>query len=200
MIADGFDHRGNAAVANTETLSRHATDVSFAAGGAIKGNIANNDVFFRNERGKLRRKDNDFAARQAFADVIVRIAFEVKSHSLGHEGTETLAGAAGEVNLDSVFRQSLGTPAPGDFRTDNSPDDAIHISDWQNGNDFFLSLDCGSAKPQQEGIVQSLVQTMVLRNLAESSDFGGHFWLVQDVAEIQALGLPMFDRFPYFET
>ena len=55
---------------------------------------------------RLRRIDDELAAAQAFAEIIVRIAFEFERHALGHERAEALAGAAVELELHGVFGQA----------------------------------------------------------------------------------------------
>jgi len=74
------------------TFSGHAADVGFAAGRAIKGDVAHDNILFGNEGGIGWRIDNDFSAGKAFADIIIRVAFKVEGHTLWHEGTEALPG------------------------------------------------------------------------------------------------------------
>ena len=86
----------------------------------------------------FRRIHDDLAAGQAFADVIVGVAFQGEGHALGHERAEALAGAAGEMNFDGVFRQTFRAPAPGDFAADDRADDAVDVADGQRGDRLFL--------------------------------------------------------------
>src|ERR1051325_9762940 len=44
MIADGFDYGSDSTVANAEPLASHATDVGFASSGAVKRDIADDDI------------------------------------------------------------------------------------------------------------------------------------------------------------
>ena len=46
VVAHALDHRVHAAVAHAEALAGHAADVGLAAGGAIEGHVADDDVFF----------------------------------------------------------------------------------------------------------------------------------------------------------
>ena len=55
MIADRFDDGVDARVADAEALARQAADVGFAAGGAVKGDVADDDVFLGDERRAGRR-------------------------------------------------------------------------------------------------------------------------------------------------
>src|ERR1700690_3935855 len=47
VVADSFDHCRRSGVANGKTLARHTVKKRFAAGSAIQGNVANQDVAFR---------------------------------------------------------------------------------------------------------------------------------------------------------
>ena len=58
----------------------HAADVRLAAGCAIQSHVADDDVLVRHERRAGRRRDDQLAARQAFADVVVGVAFEEECH------------------------------------------------------------------------------------------------------------------------
>ena len=46
VIADAFDHRGRAGVADGEALAGHAVEEDFAAGGAVEHDVADENVFF----------------------------------------------------------------------------------------------------------------------------------------------------------
>jgi hypothetical protein len=46
VVTHAFYHGFHAAVAHAEALAGHPADIGLAAGRAIKGHIANNDVFF----------------------------------------------------------------------------------------------------------------------------------------------------------
>ena len=53
VIADAFDDRGRAAVADGKSFAGDAADESFAAGRAVKRDVADDDVFFRVERRRF---------------------------------------------------------------------------------------------------------------------------------------------------
>src|SRR6266850_2145577 len=190
----------DSAVADRETFSRHPADVGFAAGGSVKSDVADDNVFFGDKSGSFGWMNNNFAARQAFADVIVGIAFEEESHAFGHERAEALPGAAGEINLDGIFGKTLDTPASGDFAADNRADHAVHIANWKRGHHLLLTLDRWSADLEQHGIVQGLFEAMVLRDLAKAANIGRHLGLIKDLGEIETVGFPMIDGLPDFQA
>ena len=141
-----------------------------------------------------RRQDHELAAREAFAEVIVGVAFKVEGHAPGHERPETLAGTAVEVNPDGVLGQTLRPPAAGDFAADDGADHAMHVPDRQVGPHLLFALDRRLAELAQHGVVQRFLQAVVLGNLAEPAHLRRDFGLVKDAGEIQAPGLPMIHR------
>ena len=45
----GLNDGADAAVPDAEALAGGASDIGFAAGGAIEGDVADDDIFFRNK-------------------------------------------------------------------------------------------------------------------------------------------------------
>ncbi len=99
VIADAFDDRRGAAVADREALAGLAGHEERAAGRAVEDRVAG-DHLRRRERGRPRRQDRDLAAGHALADVVVRLALEDQPHAADRERAEALAGAAGEPGGD----------------------------------------------------------------------------------------------------
>ncbi len=138
VIAEAFDDGGGAGVADGEALAGHAVEEGFAAGGAVEDDVADQDILFGHEGGAARRVDDDAAAGEAFADVIVGIAFEFEGDAVGEEGAEALAGGAGELEVDGVVGQAGRAVAAGDFAAEHGADGAVHVADRQ------LDFDRGS--------------------------------------------------------
>src|SRR5439155_13615662 len=88
VIAHGQHYRVDAAVADAEALAGHAADVGLAGGRAVEGHVAGDDVFARHEGRAGGRVDDDLAAGQALAEVVVGVAFEDQRHPLGNERAE----------------------------------------------------------------------------------------------------------------
>src|SRR6185369_6141587 len=59
----------------------------------------------------------------------------------------------------------------------------------------FLPLDGGFAECEQCRVVERLVKTVILRNLAVTPNLGSHFGLIKDLAKIQSARLPVIDCF-----
>ena len=66
-----------------------------------------------------RRIDDQPAARESLADVIVGVAFELQRDALGQERAEALSGRAGEVEVDGVVRQALPSRSAARFRRES---------------------------------------------------------------------------------
>ena len=60
--------------------------------------------------GPGRRIDDDLAAGEPLAEVIVGVAFEHERHAARHERAEALAGRALEMDADRVVGQGLAVP------------------------------------------------------------------------------------------
>src|SRR5207247_1518560 len=76
-----------------------------AAGGAVEGDVADDDVVLGLERRRSRREDDEPSAREALTPVVVGVALQRERHAAGHEGAEGLAGRAGEVHAHGVVGQ-----------------------------------------------------------------------------------------------
>ena len=132
VIADAFDHRRRAGVADREALAGHAVEEGLAAGRAVEHHVADQDVLFRQERRSLAAdRRSDLAAGEAFADVIVGVAFEFERDALGQERAEALPGRAGELEVDRVVRQPCRAVPPRDLAAQHRADGAMHVADRQ---------------------------------------------------------------------
>src|SRR6185312_5754825 len=83
MVAGAFDDRDRAGVAHRETLAGDAAEIAFSLGRAVHHGVADDDGFFRHDAGIARRLDDDAAARQALADIVVAFAFKLESDAAG---------------------------------------------------------------------------------------------------------------------
>ena len=193
MVTHGFNDGLDAGVADTEALARHTADENFALGRTIQRDVADDHVLFRCKGAGRRRIQDQFATAQALAEVVVGVAFEREGHALGHERTEALACTALEGDLDGVLRQAGGAALASQFSAGDGSGDAVDVADRQGRLDLFAPLNGRSAQRQQLGDVQRLVDAMVLDHLAVTPHFRAGFRLVEDLAEVDALGLPVLD-------
>src|SRR5262249_50920916 len=102
VVADTLDDRVDPAVAHAEPLAGHAAHAGLATRRAVEGDVADDDVLLGDERALLRREDDERAAREPLAPVVVGVALEGEADTARDESAEALPGRAGEVNLDRV--------------------------------------------------------------------------------------------------
>ena len=107
VVADALDDGLGAAVADGETLAGTAAEEGLAAGGAVEGHVADDDVLRRIERRVLRRVHRHESAGQALAGIVVRLPFEVERDTPSQEGPEALSRRTEKVDPNGVLRQSL---------------------------------------------------------------------------------------------
>ncbi len=196
IVAHRLDDRIRAAVAHGKALARHAADVRLTARRTVKADVADDDVLLRNERGPGRREHDDLAARESLAEVIVGVAFECKRHATRHERAEALAGGSPEMNAHRVRRQALGSPLPRDLAPRDRTDHAIHVADGQLRAHRRAALNGRFAEVEQCRDVERLLEPVILLDLPEAPDVGAHVRLIQDVAEVETLRLPVGDGLP----
>ena len=71
VVAGAFDDGDGAGVAHGEALAGDAAEIAFARDRAVEHGVADDDRLFRHDAGIGRRADDDAAARQALADIVV---------------------------------------------------------------------------------------------------------------------------------
>ena len=75
VVARALDHRDGAGVAHREALARDAAEVALARDRAVQHRVADHDrVLGRRPCSASRRPDDQLAARQTLADVVVGVA------------------------------------------------------------------------------------------------------------------------------
>jgi len=82
VIADAFDDRVHAGVADAEAFADDAAEVDLAGDRAIADDVAGDDILLGLESGGERlgrRIDDDLAAGEAFAEIVVGVAFEFRA-------------------------------------------------------------------------------------------------------------------------
>ncbi len=81
VVADAFDNRQGAGVADCEALARDAADVSLTLGRTVENGVARDDRMIGVGRALGIGLDDDLAARQALADIVVDVALKVEGHA-----------------------------------------------------------------------------------------------------------------------
>src|SRR5690606_30427199 len=82
VIADALDHRPRAAVAHAEALGRAAAEERAASGRAVERDVADQHVLLGRESAFARRVDDQPAAGEPLADIVVAVALELERDAL----------------------------------------------------------------------------------------------------------------------
>src|SRR6266852_7128150 len=98
VIADSFDYSGSSGVADGKALASNPVKKRFAAGCAVEGNVADQNIFLGGESGSAGRIHHQPSTGQTLADVIVGLAFERKRDSLRQERAQALPRRSFELN------------------------------------------------------------------------------------------------------
>src|SRR5579872_780040 len=131
VIADALDYGGCSRVAHSEAFARNSVEESFAAGGAVQSDVADDDVFFRGESRLPRRINNNLAAGKSLADVVVGVAFERERDALRQKCTQALSRRSGEMDADGIVRQTGRAIAAGDLTAQDSADGTVNVAHRQ---------------------------------------------------------------------
>src|SRR5690606_27455522 len=118
-----------------------AAEVAFALYGAVQNGIADNDRFFRNDTGEGIRPDDQPAARQAFADVIVGFADQVERYAARHPGSEALPRGTFQRQPNRIVWQPLVSVALGDDPREHGANRSVGVLDRDLRADGFLFLE-----------------------------------------------------------
>jgi hypothetical protein len=104
VVACPFDYCCGAGVADGEAFACASVGVEVAACGSVEAGVADDHVAAGVEGGACRGFDDDFAAVDTFAYVVVAFACEVEADSFVVECTEALSGCALEVEGELSFK------------------------------------------------------------------------------------------------
>ncbi len=107
MIADSLDDGDGAGVPHREALPGETPNVRAAGGGAVEHGVADDHVLFGPERRVAGRSDREHAAREPFADVVVRVPDERQLETRREPGAERLPRGAVELIPPTLAQPAL---------------------------------------------------------------------------------------------
>ena len=200
MIAHCFDDGIDTTITHRKALACHATHKQLATGRAVQRDVADDHVVLRREGRILRREDGDSSTGEPLADVIVGIALETERHATRHERPKTLTRRAIEADADRVIGQTGGAPLASDLTARDGTDDAIDVTDLERAFDLLTALDRRLADIEQLRRIQRLLEAVILRDRLTTTDLGAEIRLIENVAEVEAVRLPMINSCLYFKA
>ena len=165
----------DAAVAHAEALARHAAEIDFAGGRAVERDVADDDVLLGDEGRSRRRIDDDLAAGQALADVVVGIAFEREaSCPCGMNAPKLWPAEPLNLQLDRVLGQALGAPAACVISLPVIvPTTRLTLRIGSSAVDLLAALDRRLAELEQRRDVERLLEAVILRRSVQKRPTSG---------------------------
>src|SRR5690606_13711121 len=88
VVANALNDRRGSRVTDRESFRSDATEEASARSGTVQADVADQDVLLRLENGGPRWVDDQATTGQALADVVVRVALQLKRDTGGQEGAE----------------------------------------------------------------------------------------------------------------
>src|SRR5690348_4634621 len=183
MRAGAFDNRHRARVAHSEAFAGDAAEIAFAADRAVKHGVADDDALVARQLAVARRIDDQPAARQALAGVVVGRAFERESDAVRQEAAERLAAGALEANVDGGVRQAGVAIAPRYFAGQHGADGPVDVAHWQLDRDL-LTLFQRRLGERDQLVIERLFEPVVLRLALIGLGAGRYLRPIEHAAEI----------------
>ena len=196
MIAAAFDDGFRAGVADAEAFADDAADVDLAVDRAVADDVAGDDVLLGAEGRVLGREDGDAPAGQAFADVVVGVAFQQQRDAAGEEAAEALAGRAGELEGDRVVGQAGLAVLLGDFARERGADGAIGVLDRKLGGNLFAALERRLRQRNQLACCPAIVPGHDPASARCEWRRPAARGLIENRRQVQMLGLPVIATHP----
>ena len=183
--------RERAAVPDAEPLAGHAAEVGLAARGAVEHHVADQDVLLGHEGRLARGEDDELAAREALAEVVVGVSFERQRDAARHEGAEALPRRAREMDADGVVREPVRAVKARHFRAEDGAHRAVDVPDGQPDVHRLPALERLAAERHEGRHVEGFLEPVVLLDHPPDGDLGPDLRPVEDRGEVEAAGLPM---------
>src|SRR5262249_42160341 len=156
MIARALDHGDGAGVAHREALAGDAAEITLALDGAVEHGVADNDRLFGHDACLARRVDDDASAREALADVVVGLAFQLEGNAARKPRAETLAGGADELHVNRIVREPGVAVDFGDLAGKHGAGGAVGVADRGLDLDRRAPIDRGAGIGDQLAVEHAL--------------------------------------------
>src|SRR5262249_29485056 len=150
---------------------------------AVKHGISDDDRFFRHDARIRRRADDQVAARQALADIIVGISLKFEGDAAREPGAEALAGRAGEADMYRIVGQPLMAVALGYLARKHAAAGAVGVANDRLQPHWRAAIECG-LRVRDQLAVEDVLDLVVLR--LALVDGGALFrrWLGEQFGEV----------------
>ncbi len=192
MIAGPFDDRDRAGVADREPFAGNAAEIAFAGDRAIERGIADDDRFLRGNPRQGRGINDDVAAREPLADVIVGLALEFQGDAGGKPRAETLPGGPLGSDMDRVARKPGMAITARDGSRQHGARGAVGVVD--RGLDSYSGAGFNRGLGRRDQLaIQHFFEPVILPGRMKDR-LTLRWRLVEELREIKPARLPMVDR------
>ena len=111
VVADAFDHRDGAAVADRESFAGAPGGEQPPCGRSVERGVPEDDVFSRSEAASVGWPDDDIPSPHPLSDVVVRFTFQNQPDPVGQKRAETLPGAPRKAEFRrGAFQAPVAAP------------------------------------------------------------------------------------------
>ena len=190
VVAHALHNRRGAGVADAESFACHAADEGLAAGGAIEGHVADDNVLAAVVGDVLGRIHDDLAAGQALAQIVVAVAYQFQGQSLGDEGAEALTAVAVADDMEGVVGQGVAE-FRGNLGAENAAEGTVGVAHLHGDGSGLglLTVEALFELLHENLHIGSLLKTKVINRLRLEVDVGVfHQGIVQQCRQIHLAG------------
>ena len=176
-----------------------AAEVRFALDRAVHHRVADDDVLLRLRRARGIRVDDDAAAGQTLADVVVGRTLQLERDAAREKRAEALARDAFERDVDRVLGQALVAVLARERRPDSiAPTErlALRMRCVSRTGCCFSSA---GLRRRDQLVVERAREAVILLFLLRTRDFRRHLRLMEDAREVEAARLPVRDARAHVE-
>src|SRR5437867_740904 len=176
MVASAFDHRDGAGIAHRKAFAGDAAEIAFALDRAVEHGVADDDRFLRLEAAVGRRANDEAAAREALADIVVGVAFELEGYAAREPGAEALSGRTGQTDMDGVVGQPFVAIALRDLAREHRACGAVGVADRARDLHLLAALE-RTLRLRDQLAIENLMDLVVLRLAIVDRDASRRLWL-----------------------
>ncbi len=190
MVSDALDDRCRSGVSDEEPLPHDSGDEHASRRRAVPDDVACDDVLLRGQHSRGIRSDDDAAAGESLAHVVVGIPVKPEREASRDERAERLARRTRQRDRDGVLRQALLSEPPGHLVTEHRSDGASGVRYRRHDRHTLSVRECWSAL-RDEIDIEVRTELVLLVACVPALCRGGCRGRGENRREVESLGLPM---------
>src|SRR5215470_7829453 len=182
MVADALDDGGDAGVPHREALAGTAVEEGAPGDRAVEDGVADDDLVVGAEGRAARRLDDEDAAGEALAHIVVGVALELEGDAAHREGAEALPRRAAGADARGVVGEAVVALEARDLAGEHGADGAVAVADRRLEDDRLAAVERGR-DGGDEPVVEDAAQVVVL--LLDAAARAGLGLRVEHLGEIE---------------